>query len=373
MEVLERTGIIGIHAMLRQLSVSSDICKPTKDTATTCIVATAINLKTTMATTSTSGENSPVTPPPPPPSIPIITTTTSAATATTLPTLTTCVTILDVQPGTSVTTSAATTSNADSVPTCPNCDRTSLTDLIVNLRIRAIETDEPIPGAPSCILLTRQNCPHCPGTFTHRMGQFGPISIHDNGVYRNVDISANSPSAIVAATSSIAITTKSTIPNLPFLGCHCSRTSRIGLSKHPASVMVFGLIASDGKVMLPVFIKAGVRVNTDVYLNVHQKHVMPSIDSIYTLDGDVVFQQDVAAAPLRSRKAQKRLEDHMPYFWHKDMWPPSSNKPHDSIEALKVSSAREWNKMSPEYIRNTCTTFRTRIEEVIANNGSPIE
>nr|VZI46820.1 unnamed protein product [Spirometra erinaceieuropaei] len=196
-----------------------------------------------MATTSTSDENAPVTPPPPPPSIPIITTTTSAATATTLPTLTTSVTILDVQPGTSVTTSAATTSNADSVPTCPNCDRTSLMDLIANLRIRAIETDEPIPGAPSCILLTRQNCPHCPGTFTHRMGQFGPISIPDNGVYRNFDMSdppctshnpptsssANSPSAIVAATSSIAIATKSTIPNLPFPGCHCSRTSRIDL------------------------------------------------------------------------------------------------------------------------------------------------
>lgn len=39
-------------------------------------------------------------------------------------------------------------------------------------------------------------------------------------------------------------------------------------TKHPASVMVFGLVSSDGKKMPPVFIKQGLKVNTDVYLGI---------------------------------------------------------------------------------------------------------
>ncbi|BHF64787.1 hypothetical protein SprV_0200779400 [Sparganum proliferum] len=90
------------------------------------------------------------------------------------------------------------------------------------------------------------------------------------------------------------------------------------LVKHPAFVMVFGLISSDGKVMLPVFIKAGVKVNTNVHLDVLQKHAKPWIYSNYTPDDNVALQQD-GALPYTSQKIQKWREDHMPYFWTKDM------------------------------------------------------
>ena len=39
-------------------------------------------------------------------------------------------------------------------------------------------------------------------------------------------------------------------------------------TKHPAKVMVFGLVASDGKKMDPVFVGAGIKINTDVYIGI---------------------------------------------------------------------------------------------------------
>ena len=46
-------------------------------------------------------------------------------------------------------------------------------------------------------------------------------------------------------------------------------------TKHPASVMVFGLVASDGKKMPPVFIKEGQKINADVYIGILSDHVKP--------------------------------------------------------------------------------------------------
>ena len=39
-------------------------------------------------------------------------------------------------------------------------------------------------------------------------------------------------------------------------------------TKHPAKVMVFGLVASDGKKMDPAFVGAGIKINTDVYIGI---------------------------------------------------------------------------------------------------------
>ena len=39
-------------------------------------------------------------------------------------------------------------------------------------------------------------------------------------------------------------------------------------SKHPGSMMVFGAVASDGKVMPMHFIKMGLKINTEEYLNI---------------------------------------------------------------------------------------------------------
>nr|VZI45446.1 unnamed protein product [Spirometra erinaceieuropaei] len=73
-------------------------------------------------------------------------------------------------------------SDEDQDYTCPHCDRTftSHIGLVGHLRIHRTETGEPVPGAPTYAHRTRLHCPQCPRTFTHRMGLFGHMRIHDD-------------------------------------------------------------------------------------------------------------------------------------------------------------------------------------------------
>nr|VZI38510.1 unnamed protein product [Spirometra erinaceieuropaei] len=73
-------------------------------------------------------------------------------------------------------------SDEDQDNTCPHCDRTftSHIGLVGHLRIHRTETNEPVPGAPTYTHHARLNCLHCPRTFRHRMGLFGHMRIHDN-------------------------------------------------------------------------------------------------------------------------------------------------------------------------------------------------
>nr|VZI29198.1 unnamed protein product [Spirometra erinaceieuropaei] len=82
-----------------------------------------------------------------------------------------------VMPSTTLAPSVCTTTNASSVAnadtadlTCPHCPSTftSRIGLVGHLRIHRTETGEPVPGAPTYAHQARLNCPHCPRTFRHR-------------------------------------------------------------------------------------------------------------------------------------------------------------------------------------------------------------
>ncbi|BHF58044.1 hypothetical protein SprV_0100099300 [Sparganum proliferum] len=89
-------------------------------------------------------------------------------------------------PDAHLTTTTTTESAADDTDTadfsCPHCPRTftSRIGLVGHLRIHRTETGEPVPGAPTYTHNARLNCPHCPRTFRHRMGLFGHMRIHDD-------------------------------------------------------------------------------------------------------------------------------------------------------------------------------------------------
>ncbi|BHF84989.1 hypothetical protein SprV_1002814400 [Sparganum proliferum] len=70
---------------------------------------------------------------------------------------------------------------------CPHCPRTfsSRIGLVGHLRIHRTETGVPVPGAPIYTHQARLNCPHCPRTFRHRMGLFGHMRIHESGIDRS--------------------------------------------------------------------------------------------------------------------------------------------------------------------------------------------
>nr|VZI15696.1 unnamed protein product [Spirometra erinaceieuropaei] len=117
--------------------------------------------------------------------------------------------------------------------------------MVGHLQIHRRETGEPVPGAPTYTHRTRLNCPHCPRTFTHRMGLFGHMRIHESGIDPNSDTPTTSntpaiPSPTLAPSSCASITITTTASSAADTGTadfscpHCPRTftSRIGLVGH---------------------------------------------------------------------------------------------------------------------------------------------
>ncbi|VDM01924.1 unnamed protein product [Schistocephalus solidus] len=86
-------------------------------------------------------------------------------------------------------TTTTTISNRNSLLNCPQCDRTftSRIGLGGHLRIYRTETGEPVSGAPSHSRNRHLHCPQYPRAFTHRMGLFGHMRIHDSGIHHNAD------------------------------------------------------------------------------------------------------------------------------------------------------------------------------------------
>nr|VZH98636.1 unnamed protein product [Spirometra erinaceieuropaei] len=148
-------------------------------------------------------------------------------------------------PITTTTTTASSTADTDNVDlSCPHCPRTftSRIGLVGHLRINRTETGEPVPGAPTYTHQARLNCPHCPRTFRHRMGLFGHMRIHENGIDHNSDTLTTSntptiPSTTPAPSPYAPITTASSTADTDTtdLSCpHCPRTfrHRMGLFGH---------------------------------------------------------------------------------------------------------------------------------------------
>eukprot|EP00096_Caligus_rogercresseyi_P015643 TRINITY_DN8118_c0_g1_i2.p1 TRINITY_DN8118_c0_g1~~TRINITY_DN8118_c0_g1_i2.p1 ORF type:complete len:163 (+),score=37.01 TRINITY_DN8118_c0_g1_i2:301-789(+) len=159
-------------------------------------------------------------------------------------------------------------------------------------------------------------------------------------------------------------------------------------TKHPASVMSLGFVASNGKAMPLIWFQTGYRLNAADYVNMQEKF-LPWVQENFPYN-NVVLQQD--GAPAHTAKVtQEFLGQHM-QFWSKEMWPPQSpdanpldysfwvqveskayTARHPNVEALKTAVDEEWNRMTTDYIKRTCSTFRKRIEAIIAADGGYIE
>jgi hypothetical protein len=162
-------------------------------------------------------------------------------------------------------------------------------------------------------------------------------------------------------------------------------------TKHPQNVMVFGLIASDGKAMPPFFWPKGTKVNTEEYLKVLKNVVKPWIRANYGPRKNYIFQQDGAPCHTANR-TQKWLGDNLKSFWPKEFWPPSSpdlnpldfsvrafvarracKDPHPNLDSLKAAITAAWSSMTPDYIVATCQKFRPRLKAVVRAEGGHIE
>ena len=161
-------------------------------------------------------------------------------------------------------------------------------------------------------------------------------------------------------------------------------------SKFPASVMVLGVVSSEGHVMPPYFFPKGLRISADDYINVLSTVVKPWMDEVAS-GREYVFQQDSAPAH-KARKTQAWCYENLPYHWSPDLWPPSSpdcnpldyfvwsvveagvNKTaHNTVGELKATIVEEMEELDRRALVRACSSFRPRLEQVIKAEGGFFE
>ena len=162
------------------------------------------------------------------------------------------------------------------------------------------------------------------------------------------------------------------------------------LNKFPASVMVLGVVSSEGHVMPPHFFAKGLKVNSAVYIEVLKTVVKPWIDSVR--NGRLyVFQQD-SAPSHKARLTQEWMAENFNDHVTPDTWPPNSpdlnpldyyvwgvvekevnEHFHNTLDSLKATILRVMSNMSQDHLVKACMRFRSRVEAVIQADGGFFE
>ena len=93
---------------------------------------------------------------------------------------------------------------------------------------------------------------------------------------------------------------------------------RVMKTKFPATVMVFGVVSSEGHIMPPHIFEVGLKVNTNVYLDVLKSLVIPWCNQVAG-GRPWVWQQE--SAPAKSKEIQAWLQKECYYFVPFSHWP----------------------------------------------------
>ena len=159
--------------------------------------------------------------------------------------------------------------------------------------------------------------------------------------------------------------------------------------KFPANVMVLGVVSSEGDVMPPHIFEKGIRVNSEVYIDVLKKVVKPWMDRVAG-GRPYVFQQDSAPSHA-SKMTQAWLLENIHHHWSPDLWPPNSpdlnpldyfvwgvleskinSVHHPDLDSLKASIGQQFALLDNQAVSRACKAFRTRVDKVVASNGAVI-
>ena len=165
---------------------------------------------------------------------------------------------------------------------------------------------------------------------------------------------------------------------------------RITGTKFPATVMVFGVVSSEGHIMPPHIFKVGLKVNTKVYLDVLKSVVIPWCNQVAS--GGPCMWQKYSAPAHKSKETQVWLQKECYDFVPFSHWPPffpdlnpldyfvwsyvenitnmiSCNTKASLIAAIR----RVFAELPPALVEKACSQFRIRIEAVIEAEGGYIE
>ena len=157
---------------------------------------------------------------------------------------------------------------------------------------------------------------------------------------------------------------------------------RVMKTKFPATVMIFGVVSSEGHIMPPHIFEVGLKVNTKVYLNVLKSVVIPWCNQVAG-GRPWVWQQD--SAPAHKSKEthawlQKECYDFVP-FSHRSPSSPGLNPldyfvwsylenitnmaSHNTKASLIAAIHRVFAELQPALVEKACSQFRICIEAVI--------
>ena len=165
---------------------------------------------------------------------------------------------------------------------------------------------------------------------------------------------------------------------------------RVMKTKFPATVMVFGVVSSEGHIMPPHIFEVGLRVNTKVYLDVLKSVVIPWCNQVAGAR-PWVWQQDSAPAH-KSKETQAWLQKECYDFVPFSHWPSSSpdlnpldyfvwsyvenitNMTSPNTKASLIATIRRvFTELPPALVKKACSQFRIRIKAVIEAEGGYIE
>jgi transposase len=160
--------------------------------------------------------------------------------------------------------------------------------------------------------------------------------------------------------------------------------------QNTSAVMVWGAVSHNGKLPL-IFIEKGVKINSRYYQKeILDGHLKDEALRLYP-NRNWIFQQDSAPAH-KANINQAWCKANCPDFISAQEWPASSpdlnpldyfvwgkleaivnSKQHRSVEALKRTILREWEKLPIKEVRAAIASWRDRLQAVIDHNGDRFE
>ena len=155
---------------------------------------------------------------------------------------------------------------------------------------------------------------------------------------------------------------------------------RVMKTKFPATVMVFGVVSSEGHIMPAHIFEVGLKVNTKVYLDVLKRVVIPWCNRM--ADGrPLVWQQD--SAPVHKLK-ETQATTLYPSFTAPLLPQPKpagllrldirrEHHSHNTKASLIAAVCRVFAELPPALVEKACSQFRIRIEAMIEAEGGYIE
>ena len=162
---------------------------------------------------------------------------------------------------------------------------------------------------------------------------------------------------------------------------------RVMKTKFPATVMVFGVVSSEGHIMPPHIFKLGLKVNLKVYLDLLKSVVIPLCNQVAG-GRPCVWQQDLAPAH-KSKETQAWLQKECYDFVPFSHCPPLLSQPeptgllhlvigqehhqHDLPQHQSQPDCRHLPSICLALVEKPHSQFQIHIEAVIEAEGKYIE